>query len=377
MFWYLLNIFLILSVALWPMDRNTVSRVSTNHITYARNNMTAKRICIVGTLNWIVLSGFRHYSVGNDTYAYRDYHFMKTMGTDWSVILRNFYLKYAEGLEVKDPGYTILEKTFQIFTDNYTMWLIAIASFFFILMGRKIYKYSASPTLSYVLFSTLFYSFFAITGHRQTIATGIAVFIGSEMILRRKLLPFLLIVAIASTIHASAICFLPFYWLSQLKINKITLCIYWCGIILSFTFRNQFMVLLQRMVGYESYGFSDTAAAGNFMFLMFAIAVFFTVFYQSIMQKVTKYFSTDVIKMIEMSCNAVFIACIFMSLLLINPAFMRVVQYYSIFLLILLPVFQFLFTPASRKIFNGVCIAVMIILLIRTHPFYYFVWQKL
>ena len=64
--------------------------------------------------------------------------------------------------------------------------------------------------ISWVVYSTLFYSFFAITGHRQTIATGIVVWGGLECIRKRKLIPFLLLTFVAYTIHASAICVLPF-----------------------------------------------------------------------------------------------------------------------------------------------------------------------
>lgn len=60
-------------------------------------------------------------------------------------------------------------KFFQIFSTDYQLFLVFIAIVFFVPMGILIYKYSEAPYLSYVLFSSLFYSFFAITGHRQTI----------------------------------------------------------------------------------------------------------------------------------------------------------------------------------------------------------------
>lgn len=377
MFWYLLNIFIIIGVSIVQVDngRYPMPQQQSRKLRIAEEE--SKRICVVATLNWVILSGFRHYSVGNDTIAYRDFRFLKTMERSWGSILGDFYLKYVEGVKIKDPGYPLLEKVFQIFFDNYTLWLVAIAAFFFILMGKSIYRYSTNPCLSYVLFSTLFYSFFAITGHRQTIATAIVVFWGTEMIAQKRFVPFLLTVAAASTIHMSALCFLPFYWLSKIKLSKMTLSLYWFIIVLSFAFRTQFMIVLQKMVGYESYEFSDRASAGNFMFLMFGVAIFITLFYKPILKDITENLDSYKVKMIELSFNAIFIACIFMSLLLINPAFMRVVQYYSIFLLIVLPTFQFAFTSSSRWIFNGICIAIMVALLIHTRPFYYFVWQKI
>lgn len=356
MTWYLLNLLIISLAWFWPInsqDFNIIKRIRT------------KRTCIVGTINWIILSGCRDLSVGADTLTYKIYFFDQISETSWETIKENFITYYTTGLGNKDPGYLVVEKLFSYVSINYQFFLIFIAVLFFVPMGVLIYKYSQHALISYILFSTLFYSFFAITGHRQTIATVIAVWIGSELIRRKKLLFFIIVVLLASTIHMSAICFLPFYFISKIRITKLTMIVYWILIICAYIFRNRFMQLLQLLIGYENYQYYEGATGGTFMLLLLGIAIFITIFGN---------FTIDIEDYRQrISINALFVACIFCPLLLINPSCMRVVQYFSIFLLFLLPDLGQAFKPGESKSFFYTIISfLMITLLIINHPVYTF-----
>ena len=191
--------------------------------------------CFFASLNWILISGLRSLSVGDDTKAYKE-QFTSIKFQTWDSLFEAFKQKYFHNGDGKDIGYGLLEKTFQLMSTNYQLWLFAIAALFFVAFGFFVYKYSENPYLSYILFSTLFYSFFAITGLRQTIATAVVVLIGIELIKRKKFVPFFILIILMSTVHASVLCFLPFYWLSRIKINKVTITVYWLAIIFSFVF---------------------------------------------------------------------------------------------------------------------------------------------
>lgn len=373
MFWYLLNILTIVLAWLWPIN-NINGEKNIEKKQYIYHLIRKKRVCLVATINWIILSGLRSLSIGADTLAYKVHRFDKTINIPWDSIFYNFYLKYAKNVPIKDPGYPLIEKVFQIFSTNYQMFLIFIAIIFFIPLSILIYKYSMSPCFSYIIFSTLFYSFFAITGQRQTIATAIVVFGGIELIIRRKLISFLLLVALTSTIHGSAICFLPFYWVSMVKINKISLSIYWILIIFSYIFKYQFLSFLQKIVGYENYGFYETARGGTFLLLLLLLSIFITFFYKIILKK-CRLMNIEIKLMSEISINALFIASIFSSFLLINQSFMRVIQYYSIFIIFLLPQCRYIFSKKYRLFFEMVCCTLLIILLIKNQPSYIFFWQ--
>ena len=364
MFWYLFNIALLSLVYLWPV-RDTGPE--GEHLGMPK--VRRKAVCIVGTVNWIILSGFRHISVGADTLNYKIGRFDKTIDVSWSTLFEDLYKKYILGQEIKDPGYSIFEKFVQIFSKDYQFFLVVIACLFFISLGVLLYKYSRNPYVSFVLFSVLFYSFFAITGHRQTIATALVVLIGTHLIRKKKLIPFLLLTLLASTIHGSAICFIPMYFLSKIKINKYTLAIYWVGIGASFIFRYQLLNLLQALAGYEGYGDHEGAAAGTFLYMLLAVAAVITLFNKSIEKSDNP--------LLQFATNAVFMACIFAPLLLINPAFMRVVQYYSLFLLVMIPELEIIFPKKNDKlIFKLACVGLLVALFLRNDLTYLFFWQK-
>lgn len=364
MFWYLLNI-LILTVA-WMAS--PAERCRTEHgLELKRSKLP---VCVAGAVDWVLLSGLRGWSVGADTYAYK-LLFERVKVTSWSALLQNFSLKYFHGMEIKDPGYPILEKLFQVFFDDYQLWLIFIALLFMVPLSVLLYRYSSHPYLSFVLYSTLFYGFFAETGHRQTIATALVVCIGLFCIQRRRLLPFLGLVAVASTIHTSAIAFLPFYWIAKVRLRKRHLWLCWAAVAASFIFRYQVLDILQALVGYEQYQDFEGAGAGSFMVLLLAFAALCSVFYQTVVEQ-----GDTEDGVLHAAFNALMLACFFSSLLLINQNFMRVVQYYSIFLLLLLPEGAKAFTPGkSRSLYIVICTVMMLVLLIRNAPAYQFFWQ--
>ena len=361
MFWYLLNILLIILAWFLPIPKSISHDLTEEQI----ERKKAKRTCVVGAVGWVLLSGLRGYTVGADTNAYR-ISFLKSAGTSWHTLWDRFVDKYFHfvDIEYKDVGYSIVEKAVSQLFSSYTVWLLFIAVVFTVPMAIFIYKYSKNACLSWIVYSTLFYSFFAITGHRQTIATAIVVWGGLELIKRRKLIPFLLLMAVGYTIHASVVCLIPFYWLSQIKITQIKLFGYLIAIVGSFIFRNQLMSFLQSIVGYEGYQQYEGAAAGMFMFLLMAMVIYVFVFWNSI--------ALSDNPVLNMSVNALMLAAFFSSLLLINPSCMRVVQYYSIFMMFIIPDMALPFDKHSQKVFILLLIGIMIFLLLLQRPQYSF-----
>ena len=102
---------------------------------------------------------------------------------------------------------------------------------------------------------------------------AVVVLIGIELIKRKKFIPFFILIILMSTVHASVLCFLPFYWLSRIKINKVTLTVYWFAIIFSFVFRNQLFSFLKNVAGYEQYSEYEGAGATTFTSLLLLIAI--------------------------------------------------------------------------------------------------------
>ena len=357
---YIINILLILLA--WTLSASNIARHDSSE---ENERKKAKWTCIIGATNWILLSGLRAYYIGADTEGYYR-SFQNANSVPWQTLWDRFFEKYFGGVDIpyKDVGYSIIEKLFRNITDNYTVWLIFIAVVFTVPMAIYIYKYSKNACVSWILYSTLFYSFFAITGHRQTIATAIVVWGGLELIRRRKLIPFLLLVAVGYTIHASVSCMIPFYWLSRIKVTQKKLWGYLAVIVASFALRNQLLAFLQAIVGYEGYKQYEGAAAGTFMFLLIAMVIYVVVFWERI--------SLSDNSVLNMTVNALMIAAFFSPLLLINPSMMRVVQYYSIFMLFIIPDLSLVFDKKSQNLFLLIISSVMIILLLIQRPRYSF-----
>lgn len=325
-----------------------------------------KFFCAIASIQWIILSGVRHYSVGTDTLAYR-MSFDDAAYTTWSLIIERLLALLTLDLSFKDPGYYFFEKIFQIFSNDYQLFLIAIALIFTVPLGIWIYKNSSEPLLSFLIYSCLFASFFAITGHRQTIATALVVLMGYQFIKDRKFISFLMLVAIAVTIHKSAICFLPFYFIANKKITKPYIAIVGILITVLFVLRNQVMFLLGTIMGYEQY-IEQYEGAGTWTFTALLIMVALVSIIKFRMMEIHNPNTTHYV-------NAIFCALAFTPLTFIDPSAMRVVQYYSLFLMLLIPEIIRSFNSKERVLIYYFASALLIALFAKNNPQYLFFWQ--
>lgn len=331
-----------------------------------------KLFCIICSVAWILISGLRNVSVGADTLAY-ERKFYEVANMSWASLWNNivYYISsgqiFTETTDFKDVGLYVFNKIIQVFFPTYQGYLFVVAVIFMVALGRFIYKNSRDPFISFLLFDCLFYSFYAITGTRQTVATAIVVLFGYEAIKERKLLKFSALMLLALLVHKSAICFFPFYFLYEKKITKKYLGIMAGIIAISFVFRYQLIVFLGGLVGYSRYAVQyDTSGPITFTFLL--IMVF----------ALTAIKKDEIIRINPNEpgiINALILSLCFLPLAFIDPSAMRVTYYFAIFLMLLLPD---LVDAMNRKyyqlIYFGLSL-VMILLLIRNNPQYAFFWQ--
>lgn len=311
-----------------------------------------KILCVFYCLQWILLSGFRAYSVGADTYAYKVYNFDKTFNKSWAEVFANF-VDYCRGVDgIKDPAYMLFEKICQIFIgNNYTLFLFIIAIIFTVPMTVWLYKYSDNVCLSFMIYSALFYSFFAITGHRQTIASALVIFAGYECMKKNKIFPLLFVHLVAFFIHKSSICFIILYFARFIKINKWYWVVSTIFIALSFVLRNQLMSLLGNFMGYEQY-IEQFEGAGAYRFTAFLLTIYVGV--------MITYFSLPKDVDTQYSVVALTLAVFFTPLTFVDPNAMRVVQYFSIFIMILIPRVLAAFDKNSQICIEFGCYAVLL-----------------
>ena len=326
----------------------------------------AKIYCTLVALQWILISGLRHVSIGADTEVYYN-SFEASKNTPWSKLFDNLWGYLFEGSNVKDPGYFLFQKFFQIFCNDYQVYLIFIAFIFTSLMAVWIYKNSKDPCFSFLLYSVLFYAFYALTGHRQTIATALIVFLGYKYIKERKLIKFALIAFIAYTIHKSSVVFIPYYFIANISITPVYVLISLAVVVTVALMGSSLYAPLSAALGFGeeqieySKGGAETYAA--VLTLMCIVILIFYYFYKNRTENATRIFNITLLTL--------------MSSLLVfqNQSFMRVQQYYSLFLCVSFPEVIASFEKKSRVFVYIVTVLFLLLYFIRNNPKYLFFWQ--
>lgn len=148
-------------------------------------------------------------------------------GTDWNSYYTFFYGGYNPGFEI---GYTTLVSIIKSVTNNYTVYLTAIALIIFIFQTNSILQFSGinnklqNEEKGYCFPITILFVYFCLYfGYiypvRISIATVIA-FYSIKYIKSKSLLKFLALYILAISFHRTAIIFLPAYFIYHLKFNK-------------------------------------------------------------------------------------------------------------------------------------------------------------
>ena len=171
------------------------------------NLKNAKRIYLILTIGFLgFLSAVRGSSVGNDTVEYLKI-FSECQYYDLSLLGMRY-----------EFGYVLLNKMLFLISDNPQIILIVSSIIIGIGFYKFIYKYSMIPMLSVFLFFSLGYWGQMMNTIRQSIALVILLY-AFDFIKKRKLLPFIGIVCVASLFHKTAIVFLVAYPLSFFKVK--------------------------------------------------------------------------------------------------------------------------------------------------------------
>lgn len=344
------------------------SGVTSGAFQYERNR---KKLCVFAAIMLIMQSGLRNVAVGADTYAYFEI-FEQDIQLSWTQIINNFTEVYVYG-EGKDAGYKVFEKLCSYITTNYTVYLLIIACIFFIPMMRVVYRNTTTMThivIAIVVYESLFYSFFSVTGCRQTIETGLC-FLAFEEIKNKNLKKFLLYIFLGTFIHKSCLIFLPFYWIANIK--KTYLLFYLAILSLPFmlAFGKSFTMELALLSGSENYlNYVDQEATGAISLSFFYIVLVVCTFYQYRNDK--KYFEEH-----SHIVNAVTLGLFFLPLTFVSSALMRIVQYYSIYLIIFMGYMKPEETFAKKNMFYPISIVLLLYKIIMSSVEYGFFWEKM
>ena len=322
----------------------------------ARNGFIIWACCLMA-----LQSGLRHVAVGADTYNYM-IMFNKAQDYSWNYIWQAFYETYVLN-EAKDPGYFIVQKLFGYITTDFTYFLVAVAVLFFYAWGALVKRYTR--TIDEVLtaigiYYLLFYSFFSITGIRQTItiALGILAFLA---IVDKRYLRFVCLLIPAFFIHKSAGIIILFPLLYRIKNQSIL----WKLVVLAFVVDLIFRTpLMNRFVDIADYEKDfHMRPPYSLMVLLFSISLFI---YNHI-KRLSHH--DDRRKLFNMYA----ITFAWIPLLGWDSLFMRQVLFFSIFSSVLAPISLKDQNKAIYMAFTAFCYIYFLLL----NSEYAFFWQEM
>lgn len=214
-------------------------------------------------ISLIVLAGISaiRYEVGDDYYNYM-HIFIEV--SDLSQSQHRY-----------EPGFILLIKIVQLFT-NHFQWFYAVVAFLTTaLVMLLIFRESQLPFLSVVLYMTMLFYYWSLSLIRQLLAAVICS-LGVRYIKKRRFLPYLMLVLIATSIHNSALIMLPFYLLAQIPFNYKTFLAVFAISLVGFIFAPSILEIVTQYVyqGYSPdspFGQGSSLIYGVFPFIAFLV----------------------------------------------------------------------------------------------------------
>lgn len=194
------------------------------------------------------LSMFRDYSIGNDTIKYVE-----------------FYEQSSFDLSRFEPGFIFLVRVCKAINPDPRFFLCLTSIFIFYSFGITIWRYSKLPSFSlYIIYCYTFFNF-ALSGLRESLAISL-ILLSYPYLIERKNYKFLLMVAIACSMHVTACIFLLSFVLIRAHVSKrIIFLMFCCGIVLQSLFASVLDYAILLIPAYNSYiggdYFGDTRLA--------------------------------------------------------------------------------------------------------------------
>lgn len=178
---------------------------------------------------------------------------------------------WAEG---RNFGFLYFNKLiYTIFGDEQQALLFCIALIIHVVLAIVVYNYSPAPWFSYLIWNCMGFYLFGFSAIKQALAMAFVMlsFVG---IARKRLGFYLVMMAIASSIHMPALVFLPAYWLAQMKVKFNVVIMYLVLGIGIFAFNNQFVSFIRSFYYEDDVLLMHSAEVGNRMIMILGLTLF-------------------------------------------------------------------------------------------------------
>lgn len=190
--WWHVIIFLIVIIVGMRFAKKTHSKVVTSFV------------CLI----LICVSGLRHGYI--DTRGYRNWF----IGLNRAEVLK---LEYLFNGDEKDRGFSFLLGIIKLFTDNSQVCLFILAFITVGLLFWGIVKHVPRADLGVFLFITTGCYLDTMNGVRQALVAAVLFYCLPKFLEENKIMKYMILVLLMSTIHGSAILFIPLYFVVTKK----------------------------------------------------------------------------------------------------------------------------------------------------------------
>lgn len=321
------------------------------------------------------ISIFRGYSVGPDTPGYIS-SFFRVMNMTW----RDIVINWNEG--ARNKGYYIFVKIIQVFTNNYLVYSFIINTIYYYFLGLILSKFIVQKEHLLIAFSLITEVFLIITlsGVRQQIVISISFASFLLWIKKYKIIPLILLI-LGTFIHVSGIfvfVVLILYLIPKEKIKNVHLA---CLIIAicSYFYTSDILVYISNYIEdeyYANYGRTIAAGGGYYLiafFEFFSIIAFLSIPLQELINDNSLYKLYLTVPLTTLTIPYISH----------NGAFIRIAEYFTIYMTIIIPYsvdkFFIKYYKNKAKIYTKIIIYVLfcmfVVISLRIKNDYTFIWQ--
>lgn len=235
--------FILIWVIFWAVISNITSRKIQfeNGLYEERSNLLS---AVILFLPIIIFAGLRSSVADTSVYISSFNDYPNNLASAMDLIMEDGN---------RAPGFMFLSILLkQYISQDYHVWLFIIAAISGICVMYPIYKYSCNYGISMFLFIASCQYTWLFNGIRQFLVASI-MFSCTGLLLRKKIIPYMIIVLIMLTIHQSALIFIPMYFIVNGEPwNKRTM-MFIGIIILAMIFTDKFIGLLDTAVEHSDY----------------------------------------------------------------------------------------------------------------------------
>lgn len=242
--------------------------------------------------------------------------------------------QYITG-EIKDGGFYELMYLCKVLGISFQTFLIVISSIYIIPVIILIYKKSENYVISVIIFLSLSWISFIMSGLRQSVAMGLCCLAMVIQFNKRKSILSLLLIGIAYLSHASALIFIIAYILVRFSVRismKVALMMMGTSIIVAVIgqqFLRNMILFVSWNQRFEEYAFREVSLNWSSFLIQLGLVVFCYFLNNNLVD--------DCRKDIEILLSVATIGVVFQSFSAVVGEFFRISLYYSIVIVVILP----------------------------------------